>query len=132
MNNQSIFLTFLKRFIAIIIMIFYVIFIKIPMNIFKKLTTKNKVTKHKSPSILLKIFKRVSVAILLISYVILIKMPLSILSILIAVLIELLDVLLGFIVRKKLSIDYECPKISYTWQDTEKFLKSAIIEYLSD
>ena len=88
--------------------------------------------KSKTIPLYLKIPIRISVAILLIIYVFCIKMPLAILSILMATLLELLDILLGFVLRKKLQIDYKWPNLKYEWQDTEKFLKSAIVDFLSN
>lgn len=80
----------------------------------------------------IKILKRTIIAIVLICYVILVKMPLAVLSVLMAALIELFDILLGFILRKKIRIDYEWPKLKYEWVNTENFLKSAFIDFLSN
>ncbi len=89
-------------------------------------------SKSKPIPFYIKIPTRITIAILLIAYVICIKMPLAILAIMLGVLVELLDILLGFVLRKKLLIDYQWPKLKYKWQYTEKFLKSAIVDFLSD
>lgn len=89
-------------------------------------------SKSKPIPLYLKIPIRILVATMLIFYVVCIKMPLAILAVLMAALVELLDILLGFILRKKMQIDYKWPKLKYEWHNTEKFLKSAIVDFLSD